>query len=226
MCFKSIIYLFLAVLGLHCCVGFSLVVASGGCSSLQCMAFLLWWFPLLWSTGSKVRGLQQWQHVGSAVVAHRFWFSKACGIFPDQGSNLVSPALTGRFFTTEPHGSPWGTFCYTAIVARTASKRSPSSQRYQNSGGQSIKVPEQPMAAQRHGRVSGWVEQELNQKSSRSQSATLLQRHLFFSFCLLLWSHTSGPLPVAQNIRFLLSAVRVLTAYGAIAQLLSCMSLI
>ena len=29
-------YLFLAVLGLHCCLGFSLVVVSGGISSLQC----------------------------------------------------------------------------------------------------------------------------------------------------------------------------------------------
>ena len=30
--FKACIYLFLAVLGLHCCAGFSLVAASGSCS--------------------------------------------------------------------------------------------------------------------------------------------------------------------------------------------------
>ena len=29
-----------------------------------------------------------------------------CGIFPDQGWNLCPPALTGRFFTTEPPGKP------------------------------------------------------------------------------------------------------------------------
>ena len=30
--FIHFLYLFLAVLGLHCCMGFSLVVESGGCS--------------------------------------------------------------------------------------------------------------------------------------------------------------------------------------------------
>ena len=28
------------------------------------------------------------QHVGSVIVAHGLWCPKACGIFPDQGSNL------------------------------------------------------------------------------------------------------------------------------------------
>ena len=40
--------------------GFSLVVVSGGYSSLQCMGFSLRWLLLLWSTGSR--------HVGSVVV--------------------------------------------------------------------------------------------------------------------------------------------------------------
>ena len=31
---------------------------------------------------------------------------KACGIFPDQGSNPASPALAGGFPTTEPPGKP------------------------------------------------------------------------------------------------------------------------
>ena len=50
--------LFLVVLGLCCCVGSSLVVASWGCSSLQCMGFSLQWFLLLRSAGSRARSLQ------------------------------------------------------------------------------------------------------------------------------------------------------------------------
>ena len=42
----SIIYLFLAVLGLHCYVGFSLVSESAGYSPLY-MDFSLWWLLLL-----------------------------------------------------------------------------------------------------------------------------------------------------------------------------------
>ena len=41
--------------------------------------------PGLWSTGS-------------VLVAHRLSCSEACGIFPDQGSNPWSSALTGGFF--------------------------------------------------------------------------------------------------------------------------------
>ena len=37
----------------------------------------------------------------SAVVAH--------GIFPNTGIEPVSPALAGRFFSTEPPGEPWTT---------------------------------------------------------------------------------------------------------------------
>ena len=40
---------------------------------------------------------------GSIVVPHRLSCSTACGIFLDQGLN-PSPALAGRFSTTEPPG--------------------------------------------------------------------------------------------------------------------------
>ena len=53
------IYLLLDVLGLCCCVwAFSLVVASGGCSSLRCAGFSLRWLLLLRSMGSRVCRLQ------------------------------------------------------------------------------------------------------------------------------------------------------------------------
>ena len=38
-------------------VGFSLVVASGGYSSLWCAGFLLWWLLLLQSMGSRRAGI-------------------------------------------------------------------------------------------------------------------------------------------------------------------------
>ena len=48
-----IYYLFLAALGLRCCVWLSLVVASRGYSSLRCVGFSLWWLLLLRSMGSR-----------------------------------------------------------------------------------------------------------------------------------------------------------------------------
>ena len=59
--------------------GLSLVAASGGRSSSRCAGHSLSRPLLLWSTGSR--------RAGSVVVAHRPSSSKACGIFPDQGSN-------------------------------------------------------------------------------------------------------------------------------------------
>ena len=59
--------------------GLSLVVASGGYSSLRCTGLSLSRPVLLQSTGSS--------HAGSVVVAHGPSCSVACGILPDQGSN-------------------------------------------------------------------------------------------------------------------------------------------
>ena len=59
--------------------GLSLVVASGGHSSLRCTGLSLSRPLLLWSTGSR--------RAGSVIVAHGPSCSTACGIFPDQGSN-------------------------------------------------------------------------------------------------------------------------------------------
>ena len=59
--------------------GFSLVVASGGHSSLRCTGLSLSWPLLLRGTGSR--------RAGSVVVAHGPSCFAACGIFPDHGSN-------------------------------------------------------------------------------------------------------------------------------------------
>ena len=60
--------------------GLSLVAASGGHSSSRCAGLSLSWPLLFRSTGSR--------RAGSVVVAHGPSCSAACGIFPDQGSNL------------------------------------------------------------------------------------------------------------------------------------------
>ena len=60
--------------------GLSLVAASGGHSSSRCAGLSLSRPLLLQSTGSR--------RAGSVVVAHGLSCSAACGILPDQGSNL------------------------------------------------------------------------------------------------------------------------------------------
>ena len=52
---KKNVYLFLAMLSLHCCSSFSLVVVSGVYSWLRCIGFSLPWLFLLWS--SRALGL-------------------------------------------------------------------------------------------------------------------------------------------------------------------------
>ena len=71
--------------------GLSLVMASGGYSSLQYAGFSLQWLLLLQNTGSRHTGsvvvVCRLQSAGSVVVAHGLSCSAACGIFPDQGLN-------------------------------------------------------------------------------------------------------------------------------------------
>ena len=53
--------------------GLSLVAASGGCSSLPCTGFSLWWLLLLWSTGSRRAGFSG---CGSRALERRL---SSCG---------------------------------------------------------------------------------------------------------------------------------------------------
>ena len=73
-------YLFLAALGLHCCVGFcfSLVAGSGGCSSCS-----VWASHCSSFSCCRAQPLGAW---ASVVVAHGLSCSTACGI-PVQGPN-------------------------------------------------------------------------------------------------------------------------------------------
>ena len=88
---KNIYYLFLFGLGLRCCEGFSLVVASEGllsscgaqashCSGPSCCAA---WALGMWASVVVAPGL--WS-TGSVAVALGLSCPGACEIFPDQGS--------------------------------------------------------------------------------------------------------------------------------------------
>ena len=77
--FFKFIYLFLLCWIFVSVRELSLVVASGGHSSLRCAGLSLSRPLLLRSTGSR--------RAGSVIVAHGPSCSAACGIFRDQGSN-------------------------------------------------------------------------------------------------------------------------------------------
>ena len=101
------LFVFLAVLGLCCCTGFSLAVESWGCHPGVAHEFLI-------AVASFSHGLracaQQLRPRGSRAQAQQLWCpgSVAWGIFPDQGTNQ-SPTSAGGFFTTEPPGKPHST---------------------------------------------------------------------------------------------------------------------
>ena len=116
------IYLFLGALGLHCCVGPSLVVANWGLLSscgartshcgnnfsccgtqaLECTGFSSYdtWAQQLRLPGSRVQAQQLW---------HVNLLSNSMQDLPRPRIKPMSPALVGGFFTTEPLGKPWQT---------------------------------------------------------------------------------------------------------------------
>ena len=74
--------------------GLSLAVQVETTLQRQCLGFFLWWLLLLWSTGSRVHGLQLlWR---TDLFALSMWDRRRPEI------KSVSPALAGRFFVTEP----------------------------------------------------------------------------------------------------------------------------
>ena len=77
----------------------SLVAVSGGYSSRSAQAFHCNGFSCC---GAKALGCS-----GSVVVVHKLNCPVACGIFPDQGSNLCPLQLAGGFLTTLPRGTSW-----------------------------------------------------------------------------------------------------------------------
>ena len=60
----------MAVLGLHCCTGFPLVVGSGGYSLVAVRSLPSQWLLLLWSSGSRMHGLLELWHRGLVAPQH------------------------------------------------------------------------------------------------------------------------------------------------------------
>ena len=63
----------MAVLGLHCCAGFSLVVESGGYSLVVVLGFLIAVISLVLGHGFPSPWRQQLQFLGSRAQAQQFW---------------------------------------------------------------------------------------------------------------------------------------------------------
>ena len=80
------------MLGLPCCLGFSLIVASRGHSLAVVHRLLIAVAPVvehrLWDTQASVAAVPGLRSTGSVAVVHGFSCCKAYGIFPDQGLNL------------------------------------------------------------------------------------------------------------------------------------------
>ena len=107
----KICFIYLAVLGLCCCTGFSLVVASGGFSLVEVHRLLV----VVTSPVAehRLQGIQvsvaaapELYSTGSVVVVHRFSCPAACGIFPDQGSNLYLLRWQADSLPLSHQGSP------------------------------------------------------------------------------------------------------------------------
>ena len=103
------LFLFSVALGLLCCPW-----AISSCSRWELLS--LWgsgfsWGLLLWAQVLGTRA--QWlSHVGSrarasVVVVHRLRCPMACGIFPDQGSNLWPLHWWVDSYPLDHQGSPW-----------------------------------------------------------------------------------------------------------------------
>ena len=74
----------------------SLVVASGGYSSLRCAGFLFLWLLLMRSTGSR--------HASFSSCGTRAQLLRGMWDVPGPGLEPMSTALAGRFSTTAPPG--------------------------------------------------------------------------------------------------------------------------
>lgn len=110
---KCFISLLLALLGLRCCVGFSLVVVNGAYS-----LFVVWRLfivvALLLGHGLQVMPTpvcSSWALEyrlsscdAQAQLLHAMWYLHRPGILP------MSPALVGRFFTTDRPRGPVSAF--------------------------------------------------------------------------------------------------------------------
>ena len=101
------IYLFLTVLGFHCCEGFPLVAMSEVCSSCRGFSCCRAW--ALGCVGFSSCGAWALEYRLNSVGTQVLLFQGMWDL-PGSGIKLVSPALVGGFLTTEPPRKPIQTF--------------------------------------------------------------------------------------------------------------------
>ena len=76
-------YLFLAALGLRCCLwAFSSGARAAHCSGFSCCSL-----RALGCLGFSTRGSRVLECAGSVVMVHRLRYPEPCGIFSDEGSS-------------------------------------------------------------------------------------------------------------------------------------------
>ena len=87
------------MLGLCCCMGFSLVAVSG-----DCYAAVVCWASHC--GGFSCCGAQVLRCTGFSSCGTWAWLLHGMLYLPSLGIELVAPALVGGFFTTEPPRKP------------------------------------------------------------------------------------------------------------------------
>ena len=99
------------MLDLRCCAGFALVGASRGYSLVVVPGLLTAVASLderhsLYIAWASVVGVPGLQSTDSVVVVHGLSCSTACGIFPDQESNLCPLGWQADSYPVHHQGSP------------------------------------------------------------------------------------------------------------------------
>ena len=122
----SPLYIYLAMLGLHCCMGFPLIAVSRSHSLVVVHRLLTAVVSLV---DYVLQGIQASIVVVHGVINYGSWVLEHrlsnCGTLaqlfhgmwdlPRLGLKPVSPTLAGRFFSTEPPGSPWASLVQCAV---------------------------------------------------------------------------------------------------------------
>ena len=108
--FYLFIHLFLALQGLHCCASSFLVAGSGGYSLVAACGLLITVISLVAEQGLQGVQAQQLWLPDSRAQTQQLWCKGLAAPrhvgFSGSGIKPVSPALAGRFFTTELPGKP------------------------------------------------------------------------------------------------------------------------
>ena len=105
----------MAVLGLHCRMGFSLVVANGLSSLMWCLGFSSWWLLLFRAQVAAVAAFGLSSCCSRDYRAEAQWLWPMALLAPQHVGSSWTRDLAGGFFTTEPLGEPC---CVTLIWPR------------------------------------------------------------------------------------------------------------